>query len=242
MGVLGHFLHGVSGGVALDIGCGPGNILPVLAGRVTLAIGLDASAVSLALARQRAADPPAHVVRADALRLPFHDGSVDFVLASGSLHHTGDARRGFFEVGRVLAEGGAAYVSLYHVKSYYSTAYKTVGAIARAGARNRLAHLLINQVVLLPLFAVYFWVGRAVAHRRIGPPRYRHIVNYFADQLLNPVVSFHSPEEVRSWAGQAGLEVAHLSVSHAGALMVMVVRKTARRVERERWSGGDSRG
>lgn len=224
---LGRFLSGVSGGVALDIGCGPGNILPALASRVDYAVGIDASAVSARLARQRCESLPAGVVLGDALHLPMRDASADVVLASGSLHHTGDARAGFRELARVLAPAGRAYVSLYRAGSYYAMLYGSVGRLARSSARSRVADRLVNRAILLPLFALYFWGGRAVVHRRARPPKYDHMVNYFADQLLNPVVSFHGEEEVRGWAAEAGLEVEHLSVSHAGALLNTALRRPA---------------
>jgi SAM-dependent methyltransferase len=144
---------------------------------------------------------------------------MDVVLASGSLHHTGDARRGFLELERVLAPGGIAYISLYRAESYYERAYRTVGALARVSARRRIADAVVNRWVLLPLFALYFWLGRAIVHRKVALPSYRHLVNYFADQFLNPVVSFHSEAEVHSWADELGMEVVSLSVSHAGALL-----------------------
>jgi SAM-dependent methyltransferase len=222
---LGRFLSDVSGGVALDVGCGPGNILPALAARVDFAMGIDASRISVELARQRCVALRARVVLGDALHLPVGDASMDVVLASGILHHTGCARGGFRELARVLARGGRTYVSLYRARSYYARLYGSVGALARLSARHRVTHQLINRSLLLPVFALYFWAGRAVVHRRPAPPKYGHVVNYFADQLLNPVVSFHSEAEVRSWAGEEGLTVDDLSVSHAGALLNVALRR-----------------
>jgi SAM-dependent methyltransferase len=166
-----------------------------------------------------------NVVLGDALRLPILDASIDVVLASGSLHHTGDARKGIFEVERVLAPGGVAYISLYRSNSYYDWVYRTIGAVARVSARSSIADALVNRLMLLPLFALYFWGGRAAVHRKAALPSYRHLVNYFADQLLNPVVSFHTEAGVRSWANEAGMEVVSLSASHAGALLNLTVRK-----------------
>jgi SAM-dependent methyltransferase len=224
---LGRFLSTLSGGVALDIGCGPGNILPALASRVSFAVGIDASAVSARLAGERCAALPARVVLGDALTLPVADATADVVLASGSLHHTGNAHGGFLELERVLAPGGRAYISLYRSGSYYAALYRSVGALARMSYRRRLTDLVINRSVLLPLFALYFWAGRTIVHRNATPPQYHHVANYFADQLLNPVVSFHSEAEVRRWVSEAGMEVVRLSISHAGALLNAELRKRA---------------
>ena len=58
-------------------------------------------------------DPAAHVagapgpaVRADATRLPFHDGSFDGAAALWMLYHLADPMRALTEVGRVLQPGG----------------------------------------------------------------------------------------------------------------------------------------
>jgi SAM-dependent methyltransferase len=224
-GPLGRFLSSKSSGVALDIGCGPGNILPLLARRSAFAIGVDASRISVRLAQQRCEGLPARVVHGNALRLPIADGSIDYALAAGSLHHTGDARGGFRELGRVLAPVSTAYVSLYRAGSYYSALYKTLGVVARWSSQHRLADRILNHFFVLPLFALYFWAGRAVVHRKMMPTPYRHLLNYFADQLLNPVVSFHTEAQVRGWAEESHLEILDLSVSHAGALMNVIVRK-----------------
>lgn len=125
-GPLGQFLKEISGGVVLDVGCGPGNILPQLGRQATLAIGIDASEVSLRLARDRPEGLPVRVLLADAHQLPFADASADAVLASGSLHHTGYAAKGFAELYRVLAPGGVAYISLVPRAELLSTALSNV--------------------------------------------------------------------------------------------------------------------
>lgn len=222
---LGRFLASVSGGVALDVGCGPGHLLPLLTSRAARTIGVDASEVSLRMARSRCTDAAVRVLRADARALPAADASIHVVLASGCLHHTGDARAAFMELARVLVDGGSAFVSLYRAGSYYERLYRAVGPLARASARSRLGDLLVNKLLLLPPFALYFLGGRAITHRRISLPSYRHLANYFADQLLNPVVSFHSEAEVRRWAAAAGMEVVSVAVSHAGALLSISLKK-----------------
>jgi ubiquinone/menaquinone biosynthesis C-methylase UbiE len=185
-------------------------------------VGLDLSRVSLGEARRDAGnDSRIHWIRANALELPFADRSFDFVIAAGSLHHTPDARAGFMEACRVLRPGGRCFVAVYHRKSYYFFVYYTLGWAARLCERRRLSALLINRGIILPLFLVYFLLGRLITHRQFKLPAYAELMNYFADQMLNPVVSFHSSEETSEWARVAGVERTDESYSHAGALLNM---------------------
>ena len=54
------------------------------------------------------------LIRGDAERLPFHDGTFDLIYSWGVLHHTPDAAGAIREVHRVLRSGGAARVMMYH--------------------------------------------------------------------------------------------------------------------------------
>jgi len=109
-------------GRALDIGCGPGQIVLKLAQRWPgwRFAGVDRSAnmVREALAArdraaQRAAGQFAARVEffvADGSRLPFAEASFDLVLCNSVLHHLEQPARLFAEVARVAAPGGAILV------------------------------------------------------------------------------------------------------------------------------------
>ncbi len=92
----------------LDVGTGLGDIpararaRAARAGVVLHTVGVDA-AESLLLAGRARSDGRLIAVRADALRLPFPDRSVDIVVCSQVLHHftDGDARRVLAELDRV---------------------------------------------------------------------------------------------------------------------------------------------
>jgi ArsR family transcriptional regulator len=98
-----------SGASLLDIGTGTGRILELLAPRVRLALGVDASRSMLALARSRLAGPDfAHcgVRLADMYRLPLATGSYDIVVMQMVLHHAEDPGLVLAEAARVLRAGG----------------------------------------------------------------------------------------------------------------------------------------
>src|SRR5512143_2819033 len=72
------------GGVALDVGCGPGNVTAMLADAVGpdgLALGVDISEPMLARAVRSNSRPQLGFMRADAQRLPLRDDTVDAIVS-----------------------------------------------------------------------------------------------------------------------------------------------------------------
>lgn len=99
----------------LDFGCGIGNILIALAGRMPFAqppVGTDIAPSLIAMGEREVAraglSGRIELKVAPATRLPFEDGSFDLVLASHVIKHLDDVALGaaFSEVARVLAPGG----------------------------------------------------------------------------------------------------------------------------------------
>lgn len=99
---------------ALDIGCGSGADAVFLAQLGIDVTGVDASERALELARERAVRAGVEVrwVRADALDLPFEEGSFDLALDRGCLHHIAPEAHGRYaaEVARILKPGGVLLV------------------------------------------------------------------------------------------------------------------------------------
>ena len=88
-----------------------------------------------------------------------------------------------------------------------------------------LTRLVVNRCLLLPLFALYLVAGRLIVHRRLAVPSSRQIVNYFADQMLNPVVTFHSKSEISEWAESAGVRIGLIAYSHGRSLINFEIRR-----------------
>lgn len=92
---------------ALDIGCGTGALLSVLAGRYPHAslVGLD---LAFNMARQSAArlGDRALLVNGDVERLPFQDGVFDLVVSASTLQWVDRLDVCFQQCHRVLREGG----------------------------------------------------------------------------------------------------------------------------------------
>jgi ubiquinone/menaquinone biosynthesis C-methylase UbiE len=100
------------GDVVLDVACGPGNFSREFARTVSdegLVVGIDASRTMLSrgVADLRS-DGLANLalVRGDATRLPFRDGSFDALCCFAALHLFADPFAGLDEMRRVLRPGG----------------------------------------------------------------------------------------------------------------------------------------
>lgn len=106
----------------LDLGCGFGRHAFEAARRGAAVVALDAGADEVervrgmfaAMVEERELDSRAHAgaVRADALRLPFADGSFDRVIASEVLEHIPADVAAMAELARVLRPGGTMAVTV----------------------------------------------------------------------------------------------------------------------------------
>ena len=102
------------GGRILEVGCGRGIALPVLAERLdpSRLVGVDVDPVLVAAARRRVRDRGlcASVIEGDIRRLPIATGSFDMVIDFGTCYHVSGGRSGSLvalkEIARVLSPGG----------------------------------------------------------------------------------------------------------------------------------------
>jgi demethylmenaquinone methyltransferase / 2-methoxy-6-polyprenyl-1,4-benzoquinol methylase len=138
----------------LDVGCGTGDLARLVARRYPTAhvVGADFTAPMLANARRRGVRAPegdrVDLARANALHLPFADGSFDLVTNAFVARNLSDLLRALTEMRRVLRPGGVLL-----------TLEITEPASPFFGS---LFHAYFDQVVP--------WMGAAVASE--GPYRY----------------------------------------------------------------------
>ncbi len=99
-------------GVAVDLGCGDGHLLPALLERAEGVIGVDSSAKMLELARRRFIGDGGRVsLRIGRLEhLPLADGEADFAVTTMVLHHLSQPLAGIKEARRALKTGGLLMV------------------------------------------------------------------------------------------------------------------------------------
>ncbi len=94
----------------LDVGCGTGALLRLLAARlpeVVEFVGVDAARGMVAAGRSLPdLDPRIEFIQGTAERLPFRDASFDLVVSTTSFDHWADQLRGLEECARTLADDG----------------------------------------------------------------------------------------------------------------------------------------
>jgi ubiquinone/menaquinone biosynthesis C-methylase UbiE len=127
----------------LDVGCGTGDYLRIMAPLVTPgpAVGIDLSATLIDVARQRTETDGANVSFrvGDAYELPFPDASIDRVIATQVLLHLADPWRAIAEMRRVLAPAGLLSVGEWDWDS-------TCLAVTDRELGRRFTHLLCDQM------------------------------------------------------------------------------------------------
>jgi ubiquinone/menaquinone biosynthesis C-methylase UbiE len=144
------------GATVLEIGCGTGNVLLLVARAVPGAtvIGLDPDPRALALARRKARRVGAGIRldRGYADQLPYPDGSVDRVLSSFMFHHLppDEQQAALREAHRVLAPGGRLH--LLDFDGGFPTPPRVVRLVHRGHSHDHVHAVLGNTapVAVLP--------------------------------------------------------------------------------------------
>ncbi|MGO8859644.1 MAG: class I SAM-dependent methyltransferase [Acidimicrobiales bacterium] len=150
----------------LDVGCGTGLLLRLLADRLPDAdelAGIDAAAGMVAVARSLAKDPRLRLSNGVAENLPYADQSFDLVVSTTSFDHWREQGRGLAECARVLAPSG--HLVLTDLFSVWLVPTMLVGRKDRARTKHRAGALLkaagFRSVKWYTLYSLI--IGSAVA-------------------------------------------------------------------------------
>jgi SAM-dependent methyltransferase len=235
--------------VVLDAGCGASYtgleyFRPVL-DRIRY-LGADISAaVDVARARMQDAGADAAFLQCDLTRLPLPTGSLDAIFSEGVLHHTDSTHGAILSLAPLLKTGGLFMFYVYRRKGpirEFTDDYireKMQSMTPEEGWRamepiSRLGKLLgeLNIEIDIPeridlldidpgrinLQRLFYWHVLKCFYR---PDYTLDEMNHINFDWYAPKNAFRqSPEEVRAWCSEAGLQILHERVEEAGITIV----------------------
>lgn len=182
----------VGTGRMLDVGCGTGFVISLMAETFDEIQGLDPTAAML----ERVDTGRGHVTLHEGVAesLPFADGSFDLVTAYSVFHHLADHRPALAEAARVLRTGGVLYVDLEPNRAFWGT----IDAVERSH-KSRISEL--DEIVAREVRAVLH-VEHDVQNRFAIEPGVFRSAEYIKSHLGG-----FEPAEFESDARSAGFAV-----------------------------------
>jgi len=185
--------------------------------------------------------PNLHLIQADLTRLPFRESFFDFIACDQVIHHTPNTEESFKRLVRFLKPGGEIAVYVYakkgpirefcddYIRSYTTKlsaeeCYRFSEAITKLGKSLSELNVEISVPEDIPLLQIE--AGKYDLQRFIYWNVLKCFWNPDFDFNANVMVNFdwyhpkdahrHTPEEVRKWFDDAGLEIIHFDVSLSG--------------------------
>lgn len=180
----------LEGAVVLDLGCGSGRWSRYLALKVAFIEAIDPSEAVYAAADLNRDIRNIRVTQAGVDRIPFGDGSFDFIVCLGVLHHVPDTEAALATAVRKLKHGGHFLLYLYYNlenRGPLSKALFFLVNATRAGT-SRLPKTIKHVVCDVIAFTTYVpLVGTAKIVRALTPNRdfYKRIpLSFYVDKSL----------------------------------------------------------
>jgi SAM-dependent methyltransferase len=226
----------------LDAGTGSGVDAAMFAECEGTVIAIDLSPeAALATYRHLGLLPNVHVLQADLTRLPFPPGVFDFVSCDQVLHHTPNTADAFASLVRHVRAGGHLGLYVYKrkgaIREYvddYLRAYTTqltagecfqfCESITELGKALSDLKVEIDLPKSIPILGID--AGRQDVQRFFYWNVMKCFWNDRFDFITNVVVNFdwyhpkyawrHSPEEVRQWFVQHGMDIQRFDIAPSG--------------------------
>lgn len=235
--------------LVMDAGCGAAmSALELLAGvlpRVRY-LGVDiSSAIDVAATRFAERGLCAGFIQADITRVPLAPGSVDVILSEGVLHHTDSTREALLALAALLRPGGRFLFYVYrrkgpireftddHIRSELQEmsaahaweALKPVTRLGQALGQLELELEVPEKIELLSIPAgqidiqrFFYWHVLKAFYRPDASFDELHHINY--DWFAPANAHRQSPEDVRAWCDQAGLEIEREDIQNSGITVI----------------------
>jgi arsenite methyltransferase len=237
------------GKIILDAGCGAGVAGMLLFGELILEhdyLGVDIStAADVARTRFREHNIPGDFLRADISCLAVPDSSLDIIFSEGVLHHTDSTEHTLKHLARKLVTGGRFLFYVYRKKALVreftddairealqpmtdEQAWEALKPLTQLGITLGRLQLEINVESSIPFLGIeagkldlqrfFYWnICKAFYRPELSFDEMHHI-NFDWFRPLN--CQRHSPEEIKQWCIEAGLEIEHMDLQEAGITVV----------------------
>jgi len=205
---LGWSKEDVAGKVVLDAGCGNATLSYGLAELGATVVALDLSD-GVFRAQQHCRHENLHFVQGNLYFPPFKRGVFDAIYSCGVFHHTPDTRKCFDALLPVLKnrEGARYFIWLYSKRSKLFNL--TVEPLMKV-TRRLPPHVLVPLCyILAPVVEVASRSLTALGMHNYGSRTLRDRAIQTHDLLAPTFVWYHSFDEVKEWACEAGFEEIH---------------------------------
>jgi SAM-dependent methyltransferase len=235
--------------IILDAGCGAGFSGLLFFGETLRDhdyLGVDiSSAVDVARERFREINMPGDFIRADISKLDIPESSVDLVFSEGVLHHTDSTERTLKHLAKKLVSGGRFLFYVYRKKALIreftddairdalrpltdEEAWEALKPLTHLGIVLGKLGQEIDIAEPVPFLGIeagkldvqrfFYWnVCKAYYRPELSFDEMNHI-NFDWFRPLN--CQRHTPEQIRTWCSEAGLEIEHMNIQEAGITVV----------------------
>lgn len=149
----------------LDIGCGTGRWTKYLIQKVGFIEAIDPSNAIFAADKLLGKTENVRLSKASIETLPFADGTFDFVMSIGVLHHTPNTHQALIDCVKKVKKGGYFYVYLYYNLEnrgfFYKTLFKLSDLVRRIVSRlpRKMKHLICD-VLAIVFYMPFIFLGR----------------------------------------------------------------------------------
>ena len=211
----------VEGRTVLEMGCGAGRWLKVLAEMgAQHVVGLDASSAVRQAAQRTSAFDNVRVVRGSALDMPLQP-CFDLVVSIGVVHHLADPVLGLCNLRRVVLpehlvafwvyarEGNRLYLSLVGPLRRITVHLPHRALVAASRALSSILWLYVRTINPLAVAARIPLPLRDYL-QMLSPLRFRDIESVVYDQLAPRIALYPTRAEVIDWARRAGGDIQRL--------------------------------
>jgi SAM-dependent methyltransferase len=237
--------------IILDAGCGSGFTALLFFGEYLKEhdyLGVDVSnAIETARERFREAGYPGDFLRADITSLPIPDGSIDMIYSEGVLHHTDNTEKALKHLCKKLKKGGRFLFYVYAKKAVIreytddyirrqlqsmadEDAWKALEPLTKLGIALGELNININIPEDIPFLGIhkgevdlqrfFYWNICKMYYR---PELTLDEINHINFDWFRPLNCHrHTPEEIKLFCKEAGLNIEVFNVQEAGITVVAV--------------------